>query len=700
MQNRTQSGIPRVADLPWGSHFCQFYDQPDDLAEVLVPYFQAGLENNEYCLWVTGDQLPAAEASERMLSARPDLRRHLDRGQLTILDMREWYRGNRKFDSGEVLAGWLEREAWALGKGYTGMRLTGDTHWLERETWDDFREYEELVSRTFANRQFIALCTYCAGKCNAGDVIEVAHNHDFALLRREGEWRVLENTTATRLRKEVHKNEREFYYRSLINGLPVPIYTTDPDGRLTWYNQAAVEMWGREPEIGKESWCGFQRVYDQDYQPLDMEKSPIGVTVAQSQSVRGAEVIAERGDGTRFNILPYPTPLFNTAGDMVGAVNMLFDITEQKRIERQLRDDDLRKNEFLAMLGHELRNPLGALRSGVEIMEMGLDKPERILRIMQNSVDTMAKLLDDLLDLSRVIQGRIQLDSRRMDLCGPLGASISSVRQQCLKKRQDLVVDLQAPLHVDGDTTRLEQIFSNLLVNASKYTPEGGTVKVSAREVGGVVITRVQDDGIGIDLRDLDRIFEPFYQITPSGEAASGLGIGLALSKKLAELHGGRLTATSEGRGRGAVFEVRIPASVNAAKPAPEPGQDDEHTVLAASVVLVEDNRDVLTTFTLLLRNLGCEVRSAEDAEEGLRLIEAERPDVAFIDIGLPVMSGHEVAKRLRAGGFGGMLVAISGYSHKEAREKSREAGFDYHLAKPFKMTDITGILSVLENRN
>lgn len=700
MPARTSSGIPRVDDLYWGSHFCQFYNQPEDLAEVLVPYFEAGLSNNEFCLWVTGDQLPARQAEEVMLAARPDLKSRLDRGQITIIDMKDWYVGNREFNADQVLNGWLEREAWALGKGYSGTRLTGDTHWLERQVWQDFREYEEKVSRTFAGRRLIALCTYSAEKCTAGDVIEVAHNHDFALLRRDGEWQVLENTTATRLRGELQKKQVDYYYQNLINELPAAVYTTDQDGWLNFYNRAAVELWGREPEIGKDRWCGFSRIYDNNESPIELEDCPMGIAVKQRRPIRDVEAIGEKPDGTRFNFQPFPTPLFDSSGEFVGAVNMIFDITERKRIENQLRDDDLRKNEFLAMLGHELRNPLGALRSGLEIMELRLDNPARILGIMQNSVDTMAKLLDDLLDLSRVIQGRIQLDRKKMDLCQALNASISAARSNCKKKGQRLEVDIETPLYVYGDVTRLEQIFSNLLVNASKFTPEDRGISVHARVEDGKVVTRVRDEGIGIEQADQEQIFEPFFQITPAGEAATGLGIGLALSRKLVELHGGRISVSSGGRGQGTTFEVRIPAAQAGAEPVMAGGRPRETVTSALDVVLVEDNRDVLATFSVLLNNLGCSVHTACDAEEGLRLIQKRKPDVAFIDIGLPVMSGHVIAERLRAEGFDNLLVAISGYSHKEAREKSRKAGFDHHLAKPFKLTDITEILSAIQTRH
>jgi PAS domain S-box-containing protein len=387
-------------------------------------------------------------------------------------------------------------------------------------------------------------------------------------------------------------------------------------------------------------------------------------------------------------------------GEPLRMVGLVIDITERKDLEEslkkavgELQQADSRKNEFLAVLGHELRNPLAALNNSVDMLSLMPDAVDDVLGIMRNSVRTMGRLLDDLLDLNRISQDKIQLDLLVVDVGKSLRKALEYATGECEKRHQTLKSMLDDRLFVLGDTTRLEQIFVNLLTNACKYTQQGGRISVVAERDGNDVVIEIRDTGIGIEAVDLERIFDPFYQV--KGRGTSGLGIGLALSRKLAELHGATIHAASEGHNRGTTFTVRIPAYSSAAI-ADDPESSGAWAILrpGLAVVLIDDNEDILRTLPGLLESLQCRVRTARTAEYGLELARSTDPDAVLIDIGLPDRSGHEVARSLRADGYAGLLVAISGYGHSEARERSTEVGFDYHLAKPAKLKDIASVLA------
>lgn len=389
-------------------------------------------------------------------------------------------------------------------------------------------------------------------------------------------------------------------------------------------------------------------------------------------------------------------------GVPIRMVGMVIDITARKMLEEslhdavaELRQADTKKNEFLAVLGHELRNPLAALSSSVETLKIKPSAVSKVLDIMRNSVATMARLLDDLLDLNRISQNRIQLEFRPLDVTVPLQSAIAGHGNIISARLQHLETDFDTGLIVEGDATRLEQVFVNLLTNASKYTPEKGQVLISAKRAGADVEIRVVDSGVGIDKEYLEQIFAPFFQVKPKEDVTRGLGVGLALSRKLVELHGGTIEAKSEGENTGTTFLVRMPASELS-----KPKRNKRHHLKLPSirpgtrVVLIDDNEDVLKTLPALLESLQCVTETASTGEYGLTCVGKMQPDAVLVDIGLPDISGYEVARRLRAGGFEGLLVAVSGYGHEEARESSSAAGFDLHLAKPARLEEISAALS------
>jgi signal transduction histidine kinase/CheY-like chemotaxis protein len=366
----------------------------------------------------------------------------------------------------------------------------------------------------------------------------------------------------------------------------------------------------------------------------------------------------------------------------------------------ELRDVDRRKDEFLAMLAHELRNPLAAISTAAAALDhpgIGEERGARLRSLISHQVHHVARLADDLLDVSRVLRGRIELRREVVDLRDVAEHAVQSCRALLEERGHHLRVALPpGPCRVFGDPTRLEQILCNLLNNAARYTPPGGSVELAVGPREGELEIRVQDDGRGIPPEMLPRIFELFLQVDPSlDRSTGGLGIGLTLVRSLVELHGGAVEAKSEGRGRGAEFVVRLPALVEvpAGEVHPSPRSDERSGPLR--VLLVEDNPAAAEGLRELLTLWGHEVSFAADGEAALRAAAGEPPDVVLLDLGLPGMDGFEVARRLRRQpGFAEvLLVAVTGYGQERDRERTREAGFDLHLLKPVAPEDLKRLL-------
>lgn len=391
----------------------------------------------------------------------------------------------------------------------------------------------------------------------------------------------------------------------------------------------------------------------------------------------------------------------------VKMVGMVIDMSERKKLEvslqqavKELKETDQRKNEFLSILGHELRNPLASLSGGVEILESEMPEVNKIFSIMKHSIGTMARLLDDLLDLNRISQNKIELDIKMVDLKKILEDVIETTESVFKKKNQIITAHLDKAMFIQGDPTRLEQIFSNLLVNASKYTAAGGKVEIQAAQNGDTATINIHDNGIGIEQNIIEEIFTPFFQVTQTGSAPSGLGIGLALSRKLVELHQGSITAQSAGKEKGSTFSVTLPAQQIVPVDINTGSEYQTNLPKGFKIVLIDDSEDIQITFPILLTNLGCNVKIAGTGKEGLSLARKFKPDAMIIDIGLPDITGHDVAAQLRKEGYSNLLIAMSAYSHKESREKSLQVGFNYHLAKPATLREIVNALMMAQKES
>ncbi len=393
-------------------------------------------------------------------------------------------------------------------------------------------------------------------------------------------------------------------------------------------------------------------------------------------------------------------PMFEPDGAVNGWVAVITNITQRKRLELALLDAGRRKDEFLAMLAHELRNPLAPIRNALEVLHLKTpDEPllDRARAIIDRQLLHLSRLVDDLLDLSRVTQGRIQLQRARVAVSVVVAHAVEGSTPMIEEAGHHLEVSLpREPIYVEGDITRLAQIIGNLLNNAAKYTPAGGRIKLSAARERGEVRIDVEDTGIGIPAEMLPHIFEMFVQVNASlDRTQGGLGIGLTLVSRLAAMHGGRVEARSAGLGKGSTFSVHLPAALEPADeslgsaypPVPAPHR---------RVLIVDDNIDAAESLSMLLGTLGHETRLAHDGEQALAAVETFDPEVVLLDIGLPRVNGYEVARRIRRGSSGERphLIALTGWGQEEDRRLAKEAGFDHHVTKPVELSVLSDLLS------
>jgi signal transduction histidine kinase len=402
-------------------------------------------------------------------------------------------------------------------------------------------------------------------------------------------------------------------------------------------------------------------------------------------------------------------PVRDLQGKLDGVTFSGFDVTEVvlarrtvAELGRQAELAGQRRDEFLAMLGHELRNPLAALSTAHQVMAQRAQRDPRAAGLQERcerQVGILVRLVDDLLDISRLTRGKVTLHREIVDLASIVDKAFVATRQHLdARKHETSVTMAPGPFWVDGDPARLEQIFSNLLSNATKYTNPGGQVRIRvSRDDGAVptVVVQVHDTGRGIDRGQLETVFDLFMQVDGGlDRAEGGLGIGLTLVRQLVAMHGGDVIAESEGLGQGSTFTVRLPLAEPEVQPAPISDTPPPHTS-SRRIVVVEDNRDARECLQVLLQLRGHDVHVASDGIAGRDLILATHPDVAFLDVGLPTLDGYQVAAQVRAemGLSGTRLVALTGYGGPETRERALAAGFDEHLTKPVTLAQLERVL-------
>ncbi len=480
-------------------------------------------------------------------------------------------------------------------------------------------------------------------------------------------------------------------------------------GKL-WWSESINPVYGHQgigAELELRDWANL--VHDED---RDRVLSCRARALLADRTSPPLEYRFRRGDGSHAHILERSLVVRDSAGEPVRMVGTMTDVTISRQTEAALRESEeaLRrahdlKDEFLAMLAHELRNPLAAMFSAVHIL--GEDRPpagaaEQALTILTRQLGFVNRLVNDLLDVSRINTGKISLQRSALDVAAVVQTAVESSRPFFAGKRQQLKLEPGpgGPLFVDGDSTRLEQVFANLLHNAAKFTPPLGAIDVSVDRQGDEVAVRVRDSGIGIPPEVLPRVFDLFVQADRGFDRAhDGLGIGLHLVERLVKLHGGRVEAFSRGQGLGSEFVVRLPvlpaatASDSAAERAAgrETGRSDRRTIL-----VVDDNVDAALALSIVLSRQGDEVLMAHDARSALELAKTRDPDTIVMDLGMPGMSGYDLARLVRADPQLDhvRLVALTGWGQEEARRESARAGIDHHLVKPVDLAVLRELIA------
>jgi PAS domain S-box-containing protein len=523
--------------------------------------------------------------------------------------------------------------------------------------------------------------------------------HDPVTQQVTGIYGAATDITAQRLMTDRLQEQAESL-AAILSATVDHIYLIDGDGRYRYVSAGGARLLGRSPaEMSGRTWRDIGLPAEL-MEPFDAQRRrAIRTGMAQRHEITHYN---ERNEPRHFEYTI--APVAGMDAELGSVVVVARDDTERMRAEESLRDADRRKDEFLATLAHELRNPLAPIRNSLQILKLPRLEPEiasQAREMMERQVHHLVRLVDDLLDVSRVMRGKIELRKESCELSSIVARAVETAQPLIDAQQHQLDINLPAEsLQVFADPIRLAQVISNVLTNAAKYTDPNGHIRLSASRVGEQVELRVKDNGIGIAPAMLDQIFELFVQADQSSvRAQGGLGIGLTLVKNLVELHGGTVAAISQGLGAGTEIVVSLPLHREIRQACPVEDNGDEaakKSFAGRRLLVVDDNRDAATTLAMLLRLQGCEVHVANDGLAALEAAAHYQPELIFLDIGMPGMDGYEVARRIRRtpGLKHIVLAALTGWGQQEDRRRSAEAGFDHHLVKPVQPGTLESILA------
>jgi C4-dicarboxylate-specific signal transduction histidine kinase len=607
------TGVDVVGDMSWGTHFCVFYDTKADLLETLVPYCRAGLQSDEFCLWVVAPPLTEEDARQALKRSVPDFDRYLTDASIEIVAARDWYLRDGKFDIQRVIGGWNEKLAHASARGYAGVRVTGDTAWLEKNNWQDFCEYEESINVSIANQRMAVLCTYPLGACGADEILDVVRTHQFAVTKRRGSWEVIETAGYKQAKAEITRLNEDLELRvaertsqlTAVNGQLIEevlerkradealrrseAYLVDAQ-RLThtgsWaFNVAAREMlhssrehshlYGFDPDRGLPSFEDFQqRVHPED------QRQVIESLERAHRAGTDVEVYFRvvRPDGTTSHIRTVGHPVRNGSGDVSEFLGISMDVTEQWRSERER--ETLRQaqadlayvtrvttmGELTASLAHEIKQPITAAVTDAHtcLRWLGRDQPdvgearEAAARIIKD-----ATRASDIINRIRVLFKRGALERESLDVNDIIQEMIGLLRSEAsrysISIRSELAGDLPRTL---ADRVQLQQVLMNLMLNGIEAMKDMGTVgELTIRSQhgdDGHLVIAVGDTGVGLQPAQVEQVFHAFFTTKPRGT-----GMGLSVSRSIIESHGGRLWGSSNA-GPGATFQFTLPVDVTA----------------------------------------------------------------------------------------------------------------------------------------
>jgi PAS domain S-box-containing protein len=501
--------------------------------------------------------------------------------------------------------------------------------------------------------------------------------------------------TTEQVLAERRMKEAEARWRALFDQAPGFLcILRGPEHRFEFANPRYFELVGHRDIIGKTvgealpevATQGFVGLLDEVYRTGEPH---VGTAIPVSLT-RGSS-----GDEQQVYLDFVYQPIRDADGTVTGVLVDGYDVTDRVVAHQALRTEDRRKDEFLAMLAHELRNPLAPIRNASELLTRATSQEPQtraVGELIARQVGQLTRLVDDLLDVSRITQDRVELQRAPLALADAVRLAVESVQPLVADKRHEVtVIEADEPLHVEGDLARLAQCVANLLTNAAKYTPSGGHIEVALRRAGERAVVSVSDDGVGIAPEVLPEVFELFVQADRSlDRSQGGLGIGLSLVRRLVEMHGGEVEAESAGLGRGATFRIALPRiEPPAAADAAVAARDGR----SLRILVVDDNPDAADSLALLLDLRGHRAEAVHDPGAALAFVRENEPDAVLLDIGMPQMDGYEVARRLRADGITAVLVAVTGYGQPDDVERAHLAGFDAHVTKPVIYEELERVL-------
>lgn len=509
----------------------------------------------------------------------------------------------------------------------------------------------------------------------------------------------LDITSRKQVEEALRQSEQRF--ARFMQYLPGLAWIKDLQGRYVYVNDAAEQAF-RAPRAklyGKTDEEVFPPELATLFKENDRRAMESGANLSLIENLN-------QDDGERCYYLVNKFTIMGTDGKPALLGGMAIDINDRLRAEKALKEADRRKDEFLAILAHELRNPLAPIRNALELIKGASGNGaqiEQACTLMERQVGQMVRLIDDLLDLNRISRGKVELRKTQLELATAAQHAIEVVRPHIEAKFHELTVSMPPnPLYLDADPTRLSQIIANLLNNSTKYTEAGGHIWLTAQQQGGEALISVRDTGIGIASEHLPHIFEMFAQFAPALERSQGgLGVGLALVKGLVELHGGAIEARSDGPGMGSEFIVRLPIAEGKVQTPPEPidgGAKPRSARTTCRILVVDDNRDAADSLAMILQLKGHEIQTAYDGVEAVQAAATFRPDVVLLDIGMPRMNGYEAAQHIQEQSWGKkiVLVALTGWGQEEDKRRAIEAGLHFHLTKPVELGALDRLLEGL----
>ena len=495
--------------------------------------------------------------------------------------------------------------------------------------------------------------------------------------------------------------------RTVIEQAPLAIALTGPSGEILLRNPRFDQLWGRPAHVTTApTYSEVYEGYHLDGRRIASEEWPGARAVLEGEAIENEVYEIVQASGNRITCWFGATPLRSTSGEIVGAVVVFRDVTDERRTAEALRkanaalaEADRRKDEFIAVLSHELRNPLAPIRYALPLLaeEPLGERGRRATAVIERQIAHVVRLVDDLLDVSRIATGKIELRRDLFTLGSIVSTAVEAASPTIAAGRHSLDIAVpDDPLWLHVDPARISQALTNLLNNSAKYTPQGGRIRLEAAADEASVTVRVIDNGVGLDRQALTSVFEMFRQTGDRNGSQGGLGIGLTLARQLVEMHGGSIEAHSEGEGQGAEFAIRLPRAIaTAPRNEPQPPPAGKGQPARVKVLVVDDNVDLVEMLSIVVEAAGHHVRKAFDGRSGISAALEYQPDLILLDVGMPAMKGTEVAKELRRHRHlaGARIVALTGWGQAEDRQRTADAGFDDHVTKPAAPEQIQRLL-------